>query len=90
MSAVRSDWEKGRGDVHLQRSGEHFNIYSDLYKRVFRPLGFLGVTYGNTDIRRGNIVHPIKVNIQNKGDWPNNNVKFCAFRGGKISEAGTL
>ncbi|XP_011410353.2 PREDICTED: 39S ribosomal protein L38, mitochondrial-like [Amphimedon queenslandica] len=60
LPTVKEDWKEEHGLVHLQRTGHHFNIFSDVYKQMFHPLGFMGVAYETNQIRHGNIVHPEK------------------------------
>lgn len=61
LSIVHNEWQSECGPSHLQRAGEHYNLFSDVYNRVFQPLGFMDVKYGDIKIRRGNIVYPKQV-----------------------------
>ena len=64
LDEVQYEWQSHRGLHQLQTAGIHFNIFQDLYNgRVFRPLGFMEVTYGDKTVHRGTILTPSEVYI---------------------------
>lgn len=62
LEEVQREWWAHRGLDQLQTAGTHFNLYQDLYGgRVFRPLGFMEVAYGERRVHRGTILTPSEV-----------------------------
>ena len=62
LGEVQKEWQSHRGLGQLQTAGHHFNLYQDLYGgRVFRPGGFMEVTYGEKTVHRGTILPPSEV-----------------------------
>lgn len=58
LEEVRSVWlaPRGQGFRQLQTSGLHSNIYNDVFGAVFRPLGFLEVSYSNCHVTWGDVI----------------------------------
>ena len=64
LGEVQREWQSHRGLDQLQTAGVHFNLFQDLYGRVFRPHGFMEVAYGEKAVHRGTILTPSEVEYQ--------------------------
>ena len=48
---------RGRGLHQLQTAGEHCHVYQDVFGGLFRPLGFLNISYANAhSVAWGNLI----------------------------------
>ena len=62
LGEVQREWRAHRGLDQLQTTATHFNLPQDLYGgRLFRPRGFVDVTFSDKTVHRGTIITPTEV-----------------------------
>lgn len=82
LSDVQAEWRYHRGLQHLHTIGVHNRLFSDVFSSVFRPRGFIGVKYGDSEsdiVHHGNLLTPTQTSNAPKVQLPEELKKLEGF-----------